>query len=237
MSGSEIANWTVEEFREHVQQGIDRLRKGELYTAYGLNEDETILEEADAPPPRSDKKHPYNKLMEDISVNIVKNYALEKKAKKQIIKHLQAFNDDWAALIRNDGVVKTEEGDDKKNAPDDTKERKSTAKVEKATEAPTEGEAAVRLEEILDETAAPAAYTERQLEEKAQFESERDSILKDVPGNVKERFGKIFFTKWSNQLLPCLVMNPFDVPPGPARDVWYTMYDKVSYAIRVQGRH
>ena len=50
-------------------------------------------------------------------------------------------------------------------------------------------------------------------ERKRRFEEARDLILADVPDNVKGRFGGIFFTKWRNDTLPCLALNPYSVPP------------------------
>lgn len=71
-------------------------------------------------------------------------------------------------------------------------------------------------------------------EKKRQFEEARDLILKDVPKEVKDRFGEIFFTKWGTQTLPCLAMNPYSVPPGNVRDTWLDMYDKVKAANRLK---
>jgi hypothetical protein len=63
---------------------------------------------------------------------------------------------------------------------------------------------------------------------KALFEKERDDILADVPDSVKDRFGQIFFTRWRGNFLPCLALSPFSVSPGPVRDMWYEIYEKVS---------
>ena len=59
------------------------------------------------------------------------------------------------------------------------------------------------------------------------FEKERDEILKELPDSLKNRFGQIFFTKWSKDTLPVLVMSPFSVAPGPVRNMWYDMFEKV----------
>jgi hypothetical protein len=59
------------------------------------------------------------------------------------------------------------------------------------------------------------------------FEIERDRILASLPKDAKERFGEIWFAKYSTYMGPVLIMNPYHVPPGPARDCWVEMYQKV----------
>lgn len=80
-----------------------------------------------------------------------------------------------------------------------------------------------------DESSSAAEKIEAKREAKRErFEKERDDILADVPKQVKDRFGKIFFSKWSINILPVLVLSPYSVPPGPVRNMWFDMYHKVS---------
>ena len=86
--------------------------------------------------------------------------------------------------------------------------------------------AQTEVEEAPSKQLTPAQI-ERRKEKKELFEKERDEILDEIPASVKERFGQIYFSKWGGNFLPCLALSPFSVPPGPVRDMWYTMYDKV----------
>lgn len=61
-------------------------------------------------------------------------------------------------------------------------------------------------------------------EKKKVFEKKRDKILSGVPEEVKERFGKIYFSTFGKFLGPVLIMNPFKVEPGLLRDQWIAMF-------------
>lgn len=62
---------------------------------------------------------------------------------------------------------------------------------------------------------------------KAEFEARRDEIVSNFPQRLKDMFGEIGFTKWSGKVYGCLVLNPFNVPPGEVRHTFYAAYDKV----------
>jgi hypothetical protein len=85
-------------------------------------------------------------------------------------------------------------------------------------------------EEIEDENSElfRVVKDKKYFERKATFEVEREEVLSGVPDHVKERFGQIFYAKWSSQTLPVLLLNPYSVPPGPMRHEWFAMFDKVS---------
>eukprot|EP00539_Tryblionella_compressa_P012883 CAMPEP_0178824176 /NCGR_PEP_ID=MMETSP0746-20121128/5538_1 /TAXON_ID=913974 /ORGANISM="Nitzschia punctata, Strain CCMP561" /LENGTH=79 /DNA_ID=CAMNT_0020485835 /DNA_START=112 /DNA_END=348 /DNA_ORIENTATION=- len=67
---------------------------------------------------------------------------------------------------------------------------------------------------------------------KARFEAERDKVLSEIPQALKDKFGTIGFctveddddeTKVYYQ--PVLIVNPFEVPPKPVRDIyWMDMF-------------
>jgi hypothetical protein len=77
-------------------------------------------------------------------------------------------------------------------------------------------------------------------EAKASFEKEREQILESLPDNVKDMFGIMGFCKVDqddededeentkppvDEYVPCLVLNPYEVPPRPVRDVyWWDCY-------------
>jgi hypothetical protein len=233
-----IEDCTVEFLRDHVQQGIDQLQRGDLYMEpCHLSETDIILDGNEDPPPKSDKSHKYNKLLEQIALNIVAALKMDKKKfhKKTIVKQLKTFNKEWAALIKTGSS-----GDGTLDATGTPKETKIKAvKTKESTETAVQEQEEEVLDEIMPEEEAdeseevPVDDDSEQIDEdlaekKDLFEMGRDDILKDVPNSVKARWGQICFTKWSKDYLPCLSLSPFDVPPGPARNVWLDMYDKVS---------
>ena len=71
--------------------------------------------------------------------------------------------------------------------------------------------------------------SEKELSQKRIFEREREKIESEIPEHVTEKFGRIFFSKWSGDVFPVLVLNPFSIPPGLVRDTWSTMFEKVSF--------
>jgi len=61
-------------------------------------------------------------------------------------------------------------------------------------------------------------------------EKEKEKILQDLPESIKDMFGIIGFAPSEfdeNDIIPVLVVNPYNVPPKPVRDVyWYDAYAK-----------
>jgi hypothetical protein len=234
-----IEDWTVEFLRDHVQQGIDQLQRGDLYMEpCHLSKTDILLDDNEDPPPKSDRSHKYNKLLDQIASNIVAALKMDKKKfKKTILKQLKRFDKEWAALIKadssRDGTHHDATGTPKETKVKavDPKESTETAVQEEEEEAPDEiileEEEADKSEEVLVDDDSEQ-MDEDLAEKKDLFELGRDDILKDIPNSVKARWGQIFFTKWSKDYLPGLSLSPFSVPPGPARNVWLDMYDKVS---------
>lgn len=62
---------------------------------------------------------------------------------------------------------------------------------------------------------------------KVEFEEFRDTCLSKIPKPYKQMFGQIGFTKLYNAVMPCLILNPFHVPPGVVRQMWLDMFKKV----------
>lgn len=59
------------------------------------------------------------------------------------------------------------------------------------------------------------------------FESYRNHLLSSVPDNIKSRFRGCGFCKWGKEgWLPVLELGPFDVEPGPVREMWLEMFEK-----------
>jgi hypothetical protein len=60
------------------------------------------------------------------------------------------------------------------------------------------------------------------------FEAERDKTLSELPDNIKDMFGVIGFCQSEfddDDIVPVLVVSPYDVPPKPVRDIyWYDLF-------------
>lgn len=71
---------------------------------------------------------------------------------------------------------------------------------------------------------------------KEEFEQYKSDILKRVPKSVKSRFRQGGFSRWCKDWLPILELGPFDVEPGPVRDMWFDMLANVSANITLFPR-
>jgi len=63
---------------------------------------------------------------------------------------------------------------------------------------------------------------------KKEFEKLKAETLSAIPETYKSMFGQIGFTKWKKEMIPVLILSPFDVSPGPVRDGWLQMFERVS---------
>lgn len=59
---------------------------------------------------------------------------------------------------------------------------------------------------------------------KEEFDKYKSEWLGLIPKDVKSRFREGGFSKWGKDWLPVLELGPFDVEPGPVRDMWFDMY-------------
>jgi hypothetical protein len=263
MVSVDASQLTAQELRPYVQQGLKSLRKGEYFTEFGLSEDEVILEDGAKLPDKSDKRSLFFSFLTAVATSIVKEQGIEKKKKKfikEVMDRLQAFQDQWAALLlgkEGDAAALRGGGDVAEKASSvkrDKKVENGTPGEEMATPKPAKKASKKRKlkeelidsddgEELLDDTPAVkkesvmsipgtpivrnAASQGRWLERKANFEAQCAEVLDEVPETVKQRFGQIFFSKWGKEILPVLVLSPFDAPPGPMREMWFDMQEKV----------
>ena len=66
------------------------------------------------------------------------------------------------------------------------------------------------------------------MSEQDRFEKEREKTLSELPDHVKNMFGVIGFCPSEfdeDHIVPILIVNPFDVPPKPVRDIyWYNLF-------------
>jgi hypothetical protein len=233
MSDAETENdktWTMEEFRPYVRRTLDRWKRGALFMSVGLSESEPILSTDQDAPDKDDKGHPYNKLLDLIVKDVVAAEDMDKKAKRSMAMQLRSFHDEWAGMIKTHKTP--------------AKSKPTTADAA-ATEAVTETAAE---SDAAEETAEPTTTedaeipAEIQMEDTAElelkltpaiqakmdaFEKEKEKILDSLPDEVKARFGQQYFSKWAKNILPCVVMSPFEIPPSLARNLWLKMYEKV----------
>lgn len=78
------------------------------------------------------------------------------------------------------------------------------------------------------------------MSEKDRFEKERQKTLKELPDSIKQSFGQIGFyisqasdddEEKKDVAVPVLIMNPFDVPPKPVRDIyWFDYFNRAKRA-------
>ena len=83
----------------------------------------------------------------------------------------------------------------------------------------------------------PEQKIERAKERKAKFDQKKEDILNEVPQNVKDDFMKVCFTKWGREVYPILQINPFEIKPGTASDLWVKMFQKVSTKQKFRSLH
>lgn len=70
---------------------------------------------------------------------------------------------------------------------------------------------------------------------KLNFERERDAVLESLPTEFKEKFWQIGFVQWGRArqgktFLPVLILSPYGMGPGKARDAWMQKYLAVSFS-------
>lgn len=239
MSDAESENdkiWTAKEFRPYISKALDLWKKGELYITTGIGESDPILSAEAEIPNKGEKGHPYNKLLEVVSKDVADDQNLEKKVKKNMTKQLKSFHDEWAGMIKvhkspvkskpttTDAVAGTDTAIETKAESGvlDHPDQESEPGIGAATS--TETKLEVKME---DEAKSETALSAAQITKKIAFEKEKERVLDKLPSEVKARFGQQVFAKWGKNMLPCLVMNPFHIPPGPVRSEWLRMYAKV----------
>jgi hypothetical protein len=70
-------------------------------------------------------------------------------------------------------------------------------------------------------------------EKKRLFEEKKEEIMRTVPKAVKKRFGEIVFATFGSFIGPVLILDPYRISPGPVRNQWLKMYQKVSQSKRI----
>ena len=129
----------------------------------------------------------------------------------------------------------------KKSKKASKKRRKSKVESEQSDLEEPQSETEVAESELLDEeqedTIDPDEEELSDEEEeddeetkkwKAEFDEKIHEILKKAPSEVKNDFTKVSFAKWGKDVYPVLQLNPFDIAPGPATEMWFKMQSNVS---------
>ncbi|CAJ1961073.1 unnamed protein product [Cylindrotheca closterium] len=228
--------WTVDVFRPYVEDALDEWKRGDMFMKIGLAETDTILKEGEAAPAKGDKGHPFNKIFSFIIKEIAAKFNLVKQKKKTVSILLRSLDKEWEALVKAKQIQspikkKGSATTGKESSAMDAKDQPEAAEVK------TESKEIEVKEEMIESPVqhmdgVPIDLTPRQLQMKEKFEKRKQEVLDSLPGEVKSKFGQQFFAKWAKSPLPVLVLSPYNVPPGPVRDMWFDMYEKV----KKQGR-
>jgi hypothetical protein len=218
----------------YVQSALDSLKNGDLFMTAGLSENDIILGDREYPPDKTEKAHKYNKLLDVVAKDITLKFNLDKKGKKNIAKLLRNYNERWVEMTRSNQLSKkTDDGMTERKVQSSHDQQVVDAD---ATVVEEEDVDQVDKTETIEKEVGTAVesnadlqnYSDNALARKNIFDKDKINLLNSIPDDVKARFGQIYFTKWGTKVLPCLVLSPFSVPPGPVRLMFYKMYEKVS---------
>lgn len=242
---------------ENLIKGLDKWRNGSLFIVCGLSETEPIVDPREKLPEKADRDHPLIRFLDAVASDIAAAFGLDKREKKSILRKFHEDIQKWANCVTDNGgsgtrkvekVIKSSSTahdleDDEPKTPIKKKKKKKKLKLHKSEN--QSSPAAGSFDEPhgsngeetpgQDKTTTPVVQ-ERDVQRKMKdkkigLEISRKLTLDEVPESVKERFGQIYFSKWSKQTLPVLVMNPYSVPPGKVREMWVEMFNRVSELI------
>lgn len=59
------------------------------------------------------------------------------------------------------------------------------------------------------------------------FSLEKKTMLRQVDKTVRNDFRKVGFAKWQRSWLPIIQIGPYDISPGPVRNSWMKIFEKV----------
>ena len=183
---------------------------------------------------------------------------IKKLQKKRVRQLLRLSNKTWVQLIANAKDDDEDDGDDDDEEEEEneksfvevtksndekiaaTPEKKQTPPVDSTTTSSDDQKVAAAntadaggndQQEVIEQavTTSPAAAASL-IEKKELFEKEKQEFLDQIPNSVKERYGQMYFGKWSAKYLPVLVMDPYKLEPGPGstREQYIAMFEKVS---------
>lgn len=229
MAATEISDDVLE---DHVKQGIEKWKTGDLYMSVGVKETDKILNPGDSIPEKTDKNHPFIKFLDYIALDISRTFVLERSEKKSILRRLQSKSEKWRGLIAPTSKETKSSRPEQKQIEKETNNTPMTDLSAQYSSHDREGQSE-REEPSLPADAKEFPNTSLE-EDRRKFEEARDLILADVPESVKDRFGEICFAKWGREVLPVLVLSPYSVPPGGVRDKWLAMYFKTKRRNRLQ---
>lgn len=107
-----------------------------------------------------------------------------------------------------------------RETPKATKKKSSKEKTntKKKRKVPKNGKDKEKMDQIL---------ADAKIKARKELEAEKDRIYHTVPHSIQNMWGQCGFAKWGKGFLPALSLDPYKVPPGPARQQWMDMFEKV----------
>ena len=163
----------------------------------------------------------------------------ERKKKRKLEKQLEKKKKSAAAATEGGGGKKSKKkrkqeedkklaaaaDEDEEEVSVDNEDDESMEDASQQEESDNEEEGVDNEEDNDDE---PTIY---EIATKSNFDKYKADLLSRVPKAVKSRFREGGFSRWGKDWLPVLELGPFDVEPGPVRDMWLDMFDNVSLYI------
>mmetsp|Transcript_23674 Transcript_23674/g.55871 ORF Transcript_23674/g.55871 Transcript_23674/m.55871 type:complete len:987 (-) Transcript_23674:1196-4156(-) len=148
--------------------------------------------------------------LEDLPDNVVEDHGED-----------AAALDDIDQFLKEKQVDKLEPTEPpKKKKASKNKKKKEPAKTTKKKKAPIKRDpkSQKELEKLLEGAREDA---------RRELEDEKEEIFRRVPRNIQGMWGQVGFAKWNKSYLPVLNLSPYDVPPGPVRQMWMEMFEKM----------
>mmetsp|Transcript_20040 Transcript_20040/g.55306 ORF Transcript_20040/g.55306 Transcript_20040/m.55306 type:complete len:656 (+) Transcript_20040:54-2021(+) len=108
----------------------------------------------------------------------------------------------------------TNNGEEQRN----DKAKKPTKKAPEYKDEKRRNKAAVKRKKLLENAKEEA---------RREVEVDKEEILRLVPPDIQKMWGQVGFAKWNKSYLPALNLCPYDVPPGPVRQMWMDMFEKM----------
>lgn len=215
-----------EDLENHVVKGIDRWKRGDLFIDHGLSSNDAILEAGEKLPSKSDKSHPFNRFLDAVACDYAHELKMDKHQKKLVLRQLREKKKRWQQIVLRNSEISRSPND---STPDPASSNDRVDKDEKVIE--TMETAVSRPIEINPKSRE--SHNSMLGEMNTRFEEANE--LRDVPSTVKNKFGKIYFSKLGKFMFPCLVVDPYSVEPGSVRDKWLDMFEKVSETLPISA--
>jgi len=197
----------------YVKEAIRKWRTKEIDDPWLLSVN-VIIRRGEPIPDAKDLEHKFNRFLNFVAAEMAVTYGDDLQRRFFRLLRKQEYLDLCHRLILE--AMPTEEEPSNKKSQE--------AETENIQEFDT-----LNLEEYhnFEEEAGLDRATSAIEKRRVEFEKEKHAVLASIPDSVKDRFGQIYFGKWGKSYLPCLVLSPYSVGPGPVREQWFDMRAKV----------